>query len=540
MWGCAEADPAERESGYRRGRRELGLGERAPGALLEVVEEERREEARPIGRGLAPGGEEDEPAPRGAPREVKEETLLAGVAGSGARGDRPARGPGERGPLVVEEERVGPPRARERLLDEAGDEDDVEEEAARRDRGEERKPVSLEAPLPDGRLLERIGEEPEDVDRRDGCSRLDRLELAEARRRVRERVGAREASEERVERRREPLAPGPPRGGRRVGEDGREESDDFAERREIPPHAHLSPRDSPFRLGRLLRGAPRQARLDPRDDCGPAVAEADLEERPFHAGAGPGGKEGEAFEDVDEPDEVVGREASGREREGAERGAAGRRAGEAGAGRAEEGDLPGAELGDERGLLPRRVAHEDGDPVERDAVVDGAEDLANDLARLGELGGSDDDGDLRPLDRVGQRAGRRVEEALEEVRSRWGDSLARLFRLPVDWDERDDGPLGGDGREERLAYAAEVVKAVDEERLGPRRSRRRGASREEGVGVGERGSRLLESGQDDADLAEERGAVGRRGGGAEELRETVGREAGPTQVCGGPRDEARH
>lgn len=521
----SERSSSESGRPARRSRRSRRKGERRRGSVR---------------RGLAARREEDEAPPRGAEGEVEEEALLARVAASGARGEEDFRLRGDGPPLVVEEERVGAPGARERLFDEPRDEDDVEEEAARGDVRQEREAVALEAPLPDGRLLEGLDEERPDVGRRGRGVRLDRLELGETRGGDRDLRRTVEIREESGCARRDP--PGPLREGGRsdVGEDGCQEVDDRAERLDVAPDAGLPSPEAALGLGRLLRGGAAEAGGDTPPQVVPPLVGPELHERPGHAGADAGRGEAQAFEDVDERDEGLGLAGRYAEVEEPRRRAGDRRPREPGARGAEERDAAVPELRDERGLLPRRVAHEDGDPVERDAVVDGAEDLADDLARLGELGRGDDDGDLRPLARVGHRAGRRAEEALEEVRSRRGDSLARLFRLPVDRDERDDGSLAGDGREERLADAAEIVQAVDEERLGARPGRRRGASCEEGVGIGERGSRLLESGQDGADLAEERGAVGCRGGGAEELREAVGREAGPAQVGGGPRDEARH
>ena len=221
------------------------------------------------------------------------------------------------------------------------------------------------------------------------------------------------------------------------------------------------------------------------------------------------------------------------------RGAPHRGSGETDPGRPEERDPPLRELGHERGLLPHRVADEDGDPVEGDAVVDRPEDLANDLARLGQLGRRDDD--VR-LGRLGLRA--RVqcghaEKLREEGRADERDAVARLLGGPVPGDEGEDGSLPGDGGEERLADATQVVEAVDEERLGPRRFPHERGSLQGGVRIGEGSPEALEAAEHPCDLREERGAIA----GARDLRgevpEVRGGDARAAEVGGRPRNERR-
>ena len=73
----------------------------------------------------------------------------------------------------------------------------------------------------------------------------------------------------------------------------------------------------------------------------------------------------------------------------------------------------------------------------------------------------------------------------EEGRADGGNARRPLARtgvvvLPIVGDECDDGPFPRDGREETLAQAAEVVEAVDEERLGRRRAGSGGGTLESG------------------------------------------------------------
>ena len=106
------------------------------------------------------------------------------------------------------------------------------------------------------------------------------------------------------------------------------------------------------------------------------------------------------------------------------------------------------------------------------------------LPRLGELGGGDDDGRLGRCGRSGERAGSGAEEAREEARADRGDAVARLLGLAVDGNEREHRPLRGDRGEERLADAAEVVEAVDEERVGAFGGLRRRRAHLPGTGPG--------------------------------------------------------
>ncbi|MBK9968812.1 MAG: hypothetical protein IPP07_29765, partial [Holophagales bacterium] len=89
--------------------------------------------------------------------------------------------------------RVRPPDAQKRLLDEPGDENNVEGEAAGGDRGR-RRARRVRSGLPDGSLLERLHEEREDLGRGDERARLDRLEILEARGGIRELLVAGEPS----------------------------------------------------------------------------------------------------------------------------------------------------------------------------------------------------------------------------------------------------------------------------------------------------------------------------------------------------------
>ena len=110
----------EAKPGYGAGRSEVFLANGSARRLREDVEKERGEEARAIRRGLSPRGEQDEAPARGRARHVEEKALLARVAGSGAGREPHPREGREVAALLVEEERVGPPRARKELLGQAG------------------------------------------------------------------------------------------------------------------------------------------------------------------------------------------------------------------------------------------------------------------------------------------------------------------------------------------------------------------------------------------------------------------------------------
>lgn len=179
--------------------------------------------------------------------------------------------------------------------------------------------------------------------------------------------------------------------------------------------------------------------------------------------------------------------------------------------------------------------------MERDSVVDGAEDLPHGLPGLRPLGRCDDAGG-RGAGRAREAFDAHAEELGEERRANGRKAFRPLARrrgvvLPVVGHESDDGALPRDGCEEPLAQAAEVVEAVDEERLGGRRADRRGGPLERGRRVGEAGAPGFEVGDQRRHVSEEESAVRRRRDGGKEVAEPPRVEARLAEVVRRPEEE---
>ena len=533
----AEREPAQPRDDARRG--ELPLAHAAAGDRRELVEQVGGEEAGAVGRRLPARGEEDDAAARRGASDLEEEPLLAGVARPRPRDERRSGLPGEGPPLLVEEEGVGAAGTGEELLAEARHEDHLEQEASRRDGGEDGDAVPLESTLPHRDRLEGVGEEREDLFRGDVLAPDDVVERRDRRERPLERVAEEACRKAGRGGGREP--PGPLReGSRGAGGEGRDGDPEERLRLDARLAEPAGPGgEAPFRL---LAGGPRAlSRADPVEaplQVVEAALEAELAEEPCESRGRSGGEARGPLERLGQSDGLVGGETADGEREETPEGAAVRRAGEASAGRTEEGDPAPSELGEERRLLSRRVAEEDRAGVERDVLVDRAEELAHRFSRLGALGRGHD-GDGRERRRPGERRRRDPEEAFEERPPDGGRLGGRQLVPAVARNEGENRPLGRDGREEALPHAAEVVQAVDEERLLRRRAADGGGPRQQRGRVREAAASRLEVGGQRRDGPEQPGAVRCCRDGRQEGGEPVGRKTGVAQVVRGPGEEGR-
>jgi len=490
---------------------QLAIAERLAILLLAQVEEIGRKEPGTIGRHIPGRGEKDEAPRGGGTREPEEKALLPeGPLVGPRRKGFPGR-TGNRLSLGVEEKRVGTDRTREGLLDEPRDEDGVKEKSAGGDRRKNRDAVPLEPTVSLRGEIERLGEERLESCRVDGRAGLDGFQLLDGLHAALQPLPLRSAREENVERPAE--APAPFRPGRRSSAGNRRAKDGDRGFEEVDSFSFPRPANRKPAVG-IVRGL--KGPIEPLARRGKVPDEAfepGREPQFGEKGAGPRrresgkaqiGQETEILEKIEQFADGFPRKVRRGEADEGPRGPPEGRAGEAGAGGPEVGDPPKVELGHEERFLALRVPDEDRDPVERDSVLDGAEDLADCLARFGSVRWGDDD--ARRQRRTGgmQRRGD-AEKPLEEAAPR-ARGVVRL-RLAVVRNEGEDRPARGDAGEEPLAKATEIVEAVDEERLGGGRKSGVGRTLEEGRRVPEPAAGLFEGGDDGGERVEMAAAI---------------------------------